>query len=106
LHRAEVEREPGAQGVGPQHAVAIACISFRRGREQADVREIHRPSGQEEAKAPNDLASSACRSHRRIVRDRLYAYRFTGVPYTSIRATFTYPPAPCPLPGIRSAKPT
>src|SRR6185369_544939 len=33
-------------------------------------------------------------------------YRFTGTPYTSIRPTFTNPPHPWPLPGMRSAKPT
>jgi hypothetical protein len=30
----------------------------------------------------------------------------TGVPYNSNAATFTYPPEPWPLPGIKSTKPT
>src|SRR5580704_4448064 len=32
--------------------------------------------------------------------------RLTGVPYSSNAATFTYPPEPWPLPGIKSTKPT
>src|SRR4029077_7225586 len=32
--------------------------------------------------------------------------RGTALPNTSIVPGGTYPPAPCPLPGIRSAKPT
>lgn len=58
-----------------------------------------------DTKTLSDRTAQHTQTNAMALRNPPSVYRFTGLPKTSNRATFTNPPHPWPLPGSRSAKP-